>query len=120
MPEMRFGFEAFFSPPLFGLLSALTGLITKSSKELSVGQALFRKLLQLLSIEVIVFGANYLAGTVFESKLKVTLALAIALVYVLVYLIMWLNDRRSANLFNERLKAYQQEMYRIDDNHANI
>ena len=29
LPEMRFGYEAFLSQPLFGYFSALSGLITK-------------------------------------------------------------------------------------------
>lgn len=110
MPDMRFGFDAFLSPPLFGFLSTLTGLVTKSSKELSIKQVLFREFLQLLLIEIIVFGINYLSGTTFEAKLNVALAIAIALVFVVVYLVMWLNDQRSAKLFNEKLKAFQEEM----------
>ena len=45
MPDIRFGYEAFFSPPLFGLLTALTGIITKSRRELSTGQTLSRLML---------------------------------------------------------------------------
>lgn len=110
MPDLRFGFEAFFSPPLFGFLSALSGLVTKSSKELSIRQVLFREFLQLLLIEVMVFGINDLAGTTFDAKLSITLAIAIALIFVVVYFVIWLNDQRSARLFNEKLRAFQEEM----------
>lgn len=110
MPDMRFGFEAFFSPPLFGFLSAASGLITQSSRELSVRQIRFREFLQLLLIEIMVFGINHLAGNTYELKLNIALALAIAIVFIVVYFIIWMNDRRSAKLFNERLKAFQEEM----------
>lgn len=55
-PEERLPYEAFFSPPLFGFLSVLLGLVTKSKKELSVRQILFRRALHLLLIEGMVFG----------------------------------------------------------------
>ena len=96
----------------FGFLSTLTGLVTKSSKELSIKQVLFQEFLQLLLIEIMVFGINYLFGfgTAFDAILNVTLTIVIALVFIVVYLVMWLNDQRSAKLFNEKLKAFQEEM----------
>ncbi len=114
LPDMRFGFEAFLSPPLFGFLTALTGIVTKSTRELSRKQILFRELLQLLLIEALVFGVNHLVGATYEARLKVALAAAIALVFVAVYLVIWLNDRRSARLFNEKLKEFQEEMRNLD------
>lgn len=112
MPDVRFGYEAFLSPPIFGFLSALSGLVTKSRKELSVGQMLFREFLQLLLIEVMVFGVNYVFGTTFTWELNITLALSIAVIFILVYVIMWLNDQRSAVAFNAKLVEFQknQEM----------
>lgn len=112
MPDVRFGYEAFLSPPIFGFLSALSGVVTKSRKELSVGQMLFREFLQLLLIEVMVFGVNYVFGTTFTWELNITLALSIAVIFILVYVIMWLNDQRSAVAFNAKLVEFQknQEM----------
>ena len=106
-PEQKFGYEAFFSPPIFGFFSVLFGLVTKSKKELSVKQMLFRMALHLLLIEIMVFGLNYLSGLPFEPVVVVVLALSIAVIFAAVYLVMWMNDRRSAVLFNERLKLYQ-------------
>lgn len=107
MPDIRFGYEAFFSPPLFGLLTALTGIITKSRRELSTGQTLFRLMLQLLFIEAIVFGLNYASGHSFEPLLACTLALCVAIIFVIVYLILWLNNQRMARQFNASLKEFQ-------------
>lgn len=111
MPDVRFGFEAFLSPPLFGVLSAASGLVTKSKKELSMVQMAFRLFLQLLIIEGIVFGANYFFGARenFTLPLNIALAIAIAVVFVIVYFVMWLNDRQSAIRFNEQLKIFQQQ-----------
>lgn len=112
MPDVRFGYEAFLSPPIFGFLSALSGLVTKSRKELSVAQMLFREFLQLLLIEVMVFGLNYAFGTTFEWELSVTLAVGIAVIFVLVYAILWLNDHRSAVAFNAKLVEFQENQKR--------
>lgn len=108
LPDMRFGYEAFLSPPLFGFLSALSGLVTKSKKELSAGQMLLRQILQLLLIEIMVFGINYIYGTTFELKLNVTLAISIAVIFILVHIVLWINDRRSAVIFNKKLAEFQK------------
>ena len=105
--EDKFGWEAFFSPPLFGFLSVLLGMVTKSKKELSVKEILFRRALHLLLIELLIFGMNYETGMQFDVLFSVTLAFSVAAVFVAVYVVMWLNDRKSAALFNEKLKEYQ-------------
>lgn len=109
LSDVRFGYEAFLSPPFFGFLSALSGLITKSGKELSIRQMVFRNCLQLLSIEVMVFGVNYVYGTTFSRELSVILAIGIAFIYLLVHVILWLNDRRSAMEFNTKLAEFQKK-----------
>lgn len=109
-PKEQLGYEAFLTPPLFGFLSALSGLVTKSRKELTIKQMLFREFLQLLLIETMVFGANYIVGVIFEPKVSITLACSIAIIFVLVYVVMWLNDQQSAMLFNEKLKEFQKDV----------
>lgn len=107
-PDVKLGYNAFFSPPLFGFLSVLCGAVTWSKKELSVKQILFRRVLQLILIEVMIFGLNFWAGNVFEPVVAVTLAFSIALVFITVYVVLWINDQRSATAFNKKLKEYQR------------
>lgn len=109
MPDIQFGFEAYFSPLLFGLLSTLIIGITQPSKELSIKQMIFRDILQLLLIELMVFGINFLFGQTFEPKSGIVLALGIAVIFFLVYAILWHNDKRSAIQFNKDLKIYQEK-----------
>lgn len=109
-PDVVFGFEAYWGPPFFGILSTLAGLVTKSRKELSAGQMLFRQFLQLLLIEGIVFGVNFVCGTMFSASQAAILAIAIAVIFVFVYFVFWLNDQRSARLFNEKLKEFQENI----------
>ena len=106
-PEIKLDYGAFFSPPLFGAFSVLLGAVTYSKREQSVREVLIRRALHLLLIEAMVFGLNYAAGFVFSTVVAVSLALGIAIIFVLVYLIIWLNDRRSADLFNQKLKEFQ-------------
>lgn len=107
-PDEKLGYEAFFAPPILGFLSVLCGVVTWSKKELSVRQVLVRRAMQLLLIEVMIFGLNYLVGNVYEPVVAVILAFSVALVFVTVYVVLWFNDRRSAVAFNKRLKEYQR------------
>lgn len=113
-PDEMITYKAFFSPPLFALFSVLLGVVTWSKKELSVKQVLIRQLLHLVLIEVMVFGTNYLAGYVFPLTISLILAVGIAVVFVAVYVILWLLDRRSAMLFNAKLKQYKESVKRAD------
>ena len=110
LPDVQFGYEAFFSPPLFGLLSALLGFVGYSKHELTVRQAFFRKILHLSLIEIMVFGLNMLIGNIFEPKLCLALILAIAVVYITVNAVLWINDQKSAEKFNQELKSFQEKM----------
>lgn len=106
-PEIELNYEAFFSPPLFGLFSVLLGFINYSKKELSIRQVLFRRLLHLLMIEGLVFGLNHASGITFTPVYACVLAVSIALVFISVYVVLWFADRKSAMQFNEKLKIYQ-------------
>ena len=112
-PEARFGFEAFLFPPLFGILSVLSNVVLISKKELSMGQMAFRMFLQLLVIEVMVFAVNIMAGSFknYTPAICILLAIAVAGIYGVVHVMMWLNDRREAKAFNERLRRFQEEVH---------
>ncbi len=106
-PQVKLGYDAFFSPPIFGAFSVLFSLVNYSRKELSIRQVLFRRLIHLLMIEALVFGLNYACGTIFEPFAGVLLAVSIAVVFVAVYALLWFMDSRSAQQFNRELKRYQ-------------
>ncbi len=108
-PDVLVDYGAFFSPPLFGALGVLLGVVTISRKELTVKQVLIRRAIHLLLIEIVVFGLNHLVGVTFSPIVSIALALGIALVFIMVYFICWLDERRCANDFNEMLKTYQQK-----------
>ncbi len=109
LEDVKFGFEAFLSPPLFGFLTSLLGFITYSSKELTIKQALFRKAIHLSLIEALVFGLNAWVGNFYEPKLVIALILAIAVIYITVNFVLWVNDQKSAEQFNENLRVFQEK-----------
>lgn len=108
-PDQQLGYEAFFSPPLFGFFSAIFGLVTYSKKELSIKQMVFREIIHLLLIEFLVFGLNIAVGNLYDIRTCIALASSIAIVYVVVCIILWINDQRSATQFNQRLKQFQMQ-----------
>lgn len=107
-PEELLTYDAFFSPPICGALSVLFGVVTWTKRELSVKEVLVRRGIHLLMIEGMVFGLNYLAGNIFSPVVSITLAVGIAVIFVMVYFVLWLLDRKSANLFNQQLKQFQE------------
>ena len=115
LPEQRFGFGAFLMPPLFGFLTTMTALVLESRRELSAAETAVRMVLQLLLIEGIVFGINLWAGNRYSAPEAVLLAVGIAAVYAFAHLVLWLNERRIARAFNERLAEFQRENSRSKD-----
>ena len=77
-----------------------------------MGQMAFRMFLQLLVIEVMVFSVNILVGSSenYTPAICILLAGAVAGIYGVGHVIMWLNDRRAAKAFNERLRRFQEEI----------
>lgn len=109
LPGTAFGYGAFFYPPLFGLASAVITHVTRSDKAVSRARLLFSQFMQLLLIELMVFGVNYLAGADYSFDLGVSLAFGIAFIYVLIGIILWCNDKKNAEDFNRSLKAFQEQ-----------
>lgn len=109
-PEQRFGYEAFFAPPIFGLLSTLLGVATYSRRELTPRQVMVRKALNLLLVELMIFALNYVNGA-YQSGAAAAIAVAVSvlLIFIAVDLLHWLNDSRSAREFNRALECFQHK-----------
>ena len=109
LPDVKLDFGVLLSPPLFGFLSTLLGVVEFSSRELTVRQVLIRRVIHLLLIEGMVFGLNILVGNGFTFWMAVLLALGIAVVYICVYVVLWIDELRYARVFNEKLKEFQKK-----------
>lgn len=108
-PEVRFGYEAFLSPFVFGLVAVIPSLVMYSKKELSVGQMLFRQALHFVLLEACILMFAWRSGLVTSPGLVVSLALAVLIIDLTVHLVMWLNDKRTATELNSALKRLQNE-----------
>ena len=54
MPEIKFGYEGFFVPLKYAAYATLPNMVMYSKKELNIRQFLFRKILQLILVEIII------------------------------------------------------------------
>lgn len=102
---------AYFTPPIFGGISAFFSLVMNIGKDKiqSKWRIMLRKVVLLGLIEGSVFGLNYLCGNVFSLEVNVILFAAIAFVYCVIGVIIYLSDRKKADRFNFELQRFQEK-----------
>ena len=105
-PDMEFGYEAFLSPLLFGVCSMIPTALIYSSKELSVKQTVFRKILQLVVLEIIM-SALIFTGRTPEIIMVVVFCASVAVVFVLANLILAAINANTAKLLTRELEEFQ-------------
>lgn len=116
-PELRFGYNAFLSPLIYGLISIIPCMVMYSKKELTVKKLIIRKIIQLLSIEgilgLLVFG--FQSPQKENTQLMVSFSISIFVIYVLEHLISWLLDVQTAKRMTEDLQHYQDNWKSVSD-----
>lgn len=105
-PNRQFGYEAYFSPIIFGLIGVLPSIVMYSKKELTIKQMKTRKVLQLIVLEGMVLSFGYVMG-IMKVNMMLSLALSVLVVFIMVHLISWIIDYKEAEKLNEDLKAFQ-------------
>lgn len=109
-PGQQFGYEAFFAPVIYGFLSMIPVAVMYSKKELTVKQLYIRKVLQLFSIELIL----YLGGYGFENiktaprSQTVAFGISIIIVYVVEDVISGIINTNDAKKLTKMLHQYQK------------
>lgn len=106
-PAARFGYEAFFSPLIFGLVSFVPALVTYSRKELTLRQAVYRKIMHFLLLEGLLTAFGHWAGILHSIDDTASFALTVLIVYLAVNLASWQLDKKEAGKMNQTLKALQ-------------
>lgn len=106
-PTAKFGYESFFSPLIFGLVSLVPSFVTYSHKELSFRQTLIRKVLHVTVLEAMLIGFGFWAGILHAPADASFFALAVFIVYITVNLISWKLDQQDASEINKTLKSLQ-------------
>lgn len=109
-PEETFGYKAFLTPLLYGLLTAIPTAILYSEKELTIRQLLLRKAIQLL-MDIVIVDALMLAGSGLNRETLTTAAIvsvSVIAVFAAVHGIEWLLARKTARQLTDQLAAFQK------------
>ena len=106
-PAAKIGYEGYFSPLIFGLVSLIPSIVTYSRKELSFHQTLIRKFLHLTLLETMLIVFGHWAGVLHAFADTASFALAVFIVYLAVHLVNWYLDSKEASEINSTLKVLQ-------------
>lgn len=111
-PDLKFGYEAFAYPLIYGVIGSIPGLVMYSKKELTVKQTIIREIIQMLMVVAIIIG--FMFGR-FKNIPDVVpqligVSISVMIIYVLVHVFGWLIDLKTANTMTEELKKYQENI----------
>lgn len=112
-PNQRFGYEAYFSPFIFGLIGVIPSFATYSKKVLSLKQAKVRKIIQLLLIEIMVLSFGFIMG-IMKREMLGSMVFSIFVAFVAVNMIEWFINNKKAQKLTLELKAYQNTISNRD------
>lgn len=105
--DRTFGYEAFFSPMIYGFLGIIPSLISYSRKELSIKEMTVRKILQFIFLEAVILSFMVLNG-VGELVILIPAGISVFLISVLAEIFLWYLNYEKAKSLNQLLKVYQE------------
>jgi len=108
-PDRTFGYEAFFSPLIIGVISILPSFLLYSRKELSFRQILIRKVIRFILLVIVLVLVQSLSST-WEWRNMLPFVVSILIVSIMVELVMWIIDLKKAEELSKDLKSYQKNM----------
>ncbi len=108
-PDARFGYNAFLSPVLFGIVASVPSIVKYSKRDLTVRQAFARNVIHFLLIEGLTLAVLYFEGLITSLPMMLSLVSSIMVVYVTVSLVLWVNDKKTANDINRALIQFQSK-----------
>lgn len=107
--DIRFGYEAFLSPLIFGAIASLPLLVKYSRSELSLKQTVIRNVIHFVLLEAVILSVLYFGEILTSMSMAISLGISIFVVDLTVNLVLWINDKRIANEFNSALKILQND-----------
>lgn len=109
-PDSRLGYDAFAAPLIYGMAGTLPNIVLYSKRELKVKELLFRKILQLILIEITVLFAAFYNRTKISPKLEdiISVAISIFVIYVIASLFIWIQNTISAKQMTMDLMKFQE------------
>ena len=108
-PDLKFGYEAFAYPLLYGIIGSVPGLVMYSKKELTVKQTLIREFIQMMLIVALIIGFMFGRFNITSVHVPqiIGVSISVMIIYVLVHVFAWLMDLKTANKMTEDLKVFQ-------------
>ncbi|WP_172635877.1 hypothetical protein [Desulfitobacterium dichloroeliminans] len=106
-PDRRFGYDAYFSPFIFGLIGVVPSFATYSKRELTIRQMIIRKILQLSVLEAMILSFGYLMDIMY-GPMMFAVAGAVFAVFLVVHFFSYAIDYREATRLNAELKVFQE------------
>lgn len=107
-PEVTFGYEAYFSPLIFGAIAVLPSFLLYSKRDLTMKQMLVRRILHFTVLELVLLGFGYITNLFQELEVALSFALSVLMVYLFTSMASWLIDTRTAVEINKGLKRLQR------------
>lgn len=108
-PDVQLGYGVLFSPFVYGVVAALIQMVSYSKNELTVKQAVVRKVAHFVLLEAGILLVLYWAKALTSAGITIALAFSIFVVYVAVTAVLWLNDKRTTETMNKALKELQKQ-----------
>lgn len=111
-PDMKFGYEAFAAPLIYGVVGTLPNIVMYSKRELSVRELFVRKVLEFILIEVLVLGVAFYGADTFwqQPKIIISVGISIFLIYVVASIIDWAQNYVAAKRMTDELMKFQERV----------
>lgn len=113
-PDTRFGYEAFLSPLILGMVASIPLLVKYSNNDLSMKQMAIRNVIHFILLEAIILSILYFGGILTNMSMTISLGVSIFVIDLTVILVLWINDKKTAKEFNDALKRLQND-YSTDE-----
>lgn len=102
-------YSILFLPFIYAFFCLLPSFVVYSSKELSLKQMVFRKILQFLLIEAVVLLVSYIAGAFINDSLCVTILLTVAIIYAAVNLIDYYMEKNDSAEMTKKIQQIKEQ-----------
>lgn len=110
-PDVYLKLSDIYSYMICALVGDLPSLIFYSKREIPEKEMRFRIIIHFVVLEAALLAVANIAGWVSGTINTFFLAVQIALIYVIARVLLWMDDKKSANSINEKLKMMRNEIF---------
>ena len=111
-PDMKFGYEAFIYPIIYGVLGSIPHLFMGDDSRMSAKQIIIRRFIKLFLIIAIllafIFAGEDLRPEMIPMVIGVTISIVV--IFIAVNVIIYMFDDRTAKDMTKELLAFQEKM----------